>query len=370
MIKIKSRHKFDRSDAIHVVDVLNRKYNLTDGRYKIVEDHYEHYDCQKSLTSSIPGIGHPIPAIGRMELEIYNLIDWNGFLENLFKFFGLKLKKAIKEGDQLIYKPDGSTFTLHELEIINNFIRDELKIVPTEIEAAVVRSYIIGNIISAMQEAKEAKKVFDFAALPKTVVEMAKKYKLTPQEINSVNYAISNVGNQIAGITDEARKIIAQKVIEARFEGRSHEELALDLFHEVTDTDRNLNRDWRRVSITEASSCTSNGFIEACNEGEKVIGVSQPGACEYCMDKINGKVYTVRKNPPPDYRNLDPTSKEYKEIAKIWETQIWFGKTNIGRSSSLKKKSSNGDYELRDHHDQWMPTIPAHPFGRCYWRKL
>lgn len=363
-VKKKKASRFNQYDAQRVIHLLNHKYGLNG-------HDPAHCDiCKSQMMKSIPGQDHPVPAIGRMEIEIYKLIDWDRFLRNVLDRLGLTryLKKAID--DKNIYKPDGKPFTIEEMNVIDDFIRQELKIAATSIEAAIVRSYIIGNILNSVQAGTKQSVKLKLSELPSSIAKLAEKYPLTQHDINAINYAITRTGEAIKGISEDARSTIAKTLIEARMEGRSPENLALDLIHNVTDSQENLNRDWRRVAITEANAATSNGFLAGCEAGEKVVGVSLPTACELCKKLIENKVFTVRKEPPPDYKNLDPGSPEYKEIAKIWETQVWVGKTNEGRSGSLRKRGPEGKLVDREHHEISLGIIPLHPYCRCYWRKL
>jgi len=357
--------------------------------------HHEHdsddcHICSKSITDSImPGVDHPIQAIGRMELEIYNLIDWQRFSRNLFEFFGIlkefrvqtpelnlqknlaffDMKKAVPPSEQIHYKPDGKPFSLAELTTINDFIREELHIAPSAIEAALVRSFIIGNIIEKLQRDKEIEAMtIKLASLPRTLAEAAKKYNLSAREIRSIQFSMARTGEHITKIGETARQTVIKNVIQAQMERKGSSQLAQDLFHEVTDTSSNLNRDWRRVSMYEANLSAQNGFLAGCKESEIVVWKAQINACQYCH-QLDGKKFTVRSEAPEDYSVLQPGSKKYKEISRIYDESIWVNKLNIGRSSSLRQRLESGDYRTREHHELWAPTIPAHPNCRCSWVK-
>jgi len=349
-------------------------------------------DCHicKSMNDSImPGEGHPVQAIGRMEKEIYDLIDWQRFTRNLFEFLGIlkefriqeprldlkknfaffDINKAIPIGEQIHYKPDGKPFSLFELQTINDFIREELHIAPSAIETALVRSFIIGNIIEKLQRTKEIEAMtIKLASLPRTLAEAAKKYNLSQREIRSIQFSMARTGEHITKIGETARQTVVKNVIQAQVERKGNSQLAQDLFHEVTDTPSNLNRDWRRVSMYEANLSAQNGFLAGCKESEIVVWKAQINACQYCH-QLDGKKFTVRSEAPEDYSVLQPGSKKYKEISRIYDESIWVNKLNIGRSSSLRQRLESGDYRTREHHELWAPTIPAHPNCRCSWVK-
>ena len=84
-----------------------------------------------------------------------------------------------------------------------------------------------------------------------------------------------------------------------------------------------LNRDWRRIALTEAGEMANQGFIASQAPGNKVKRLEQyAGACPFCR-KIDGVVMEIV-----------PSDKQDKNS----ETQIWVGKTNIGRSVSPRKR--------------------------------
>ena len=349
-------------------------------------------DCHvcKSMTDSImPGVDHPIQAIGRMELEIYNLIDWQKFSRNLFEFFGIlkefrvqtpelnlqkhyaffDVKKAVPASEQIHYKPDGKPFSLAELTTINDFIREQLHIAPSTIEAAMVRSFIIGNILEKLQrDASIIDRTIKMASLPRTLQEAVKKYNLSQREIRSIQFSMARTGEHITKIGESARQTVIKNVIDAQMERKGSSQLAQDLFHEVTDTSSNLNRDWRRVSLFESNASSQAGFLAGCKESEVVVWKAQPNACQLCR-QLDGKKFTVRSEAPEDYSQYEPGSKKYKELAKIFDETIWVNKLNIGRSSAKRQRLDSGEYRMREHHELYSPTIPLHPNCRCYWLK-
>lgn len=113
-----------------------------------------------------------------------------------------------------------------------------------------------------------------------------------------------------------------------------------------------LNRDWRRIAVTEAGEAQTQGYIASLKPGQKVKRVEQyKGACAFCR-RIDGVVVTVVE---PSMENKDP------------DTMIWPGKNNVGRSASPRKRV--GDLMVEREPDE-MWTIPAglvHPHCRGRW---
>ena len=80
---------------------------------------------------------------------------------------------------------------------------------------------------------------------------------------------------------------------------------------------------------------------------------------------IESKVFRVNHNDPPtDYSELDPDSKEYKEMDKRWKNEIWVGKSNYGRAFSKRKQTVAG-LVPREGHELAKEVIPLHPNCRC-----
>jgi hypothetical protein len=116
-----------------------------------------------------------------------------------------------------------------------------------------------------------------------------------------------------------------------------------------------LNRDWRRIAITEAGEAQLQGFISSVRPGSKVKRIEQyRGACAFCRS-IDGRVVTVVHPSDPD---KDPA------------TQVWPGKNNIGRSAAPRKRV--GDVMVaRDPHEMWqLPAGLVHPHCRGRWVPL
>lgn len=324
-------------------------------------------DLHKSMKA---GKGHPIKAVGRMEKEVYNLIDWKKFVNRLINFLHIS-EKIRKSASEIYYKPDGEPFSIDEMNIINEFIRAELKISPRTIEAIAVRNYIVGNIIESIQRAgkqAETKRIF-LASLPKTLKQAAIKYNLNEIQIRAIQFSINDAAQKITNITDTARRKVVDLTIQSQKEQWGASKLRQEFFNNITDTQANLNRDWNRAAITQANESINNGFIASCTPGEYVIGVSMPDACDWCKRNINGKRFKIRATPPPDYSNLKVGSEKYKEIAEIWEKELWVGKSNYGRSIALRKRLPDNKFIKREHHELAMPGVIGHPKCRCRFRK-
>jgi hypothetical protein len=113
-----------------------------------------------------------------------------------------------------------------------------------------------------------------------------------------------------------------------------------------------LNRDWRRIAITEAGEAQLQGYVASLKPGTKIKRVERyQNACSFCRG-IDGKIATVVAADSPD---------------KNPETMVWPGKNNLGRSASPRKRV--GDVLVPREPDEmwWLPAGLAHPHCRGRW---
>jgi hypothetical protein len=110
-----------------------------------------------------------------------------------------------------------------------------------------------------------------------------------------------------------------------------------------------LNRDWRRVALTETAMSAASGKLAqvAGMEGWEAIWTGTPNACPFCS-RMYGRSFKIVS-----------ADKEPKDGDK----EVWPGKSNIGRSVSLFTK----DGRKREKGELWWPCIPAHPNCCCSW---
>lgn len=98
-----------------------------------------------------------------------------------------------------------------------------------------------------------------------------------------------------------------------------------------------LNRDWRRVAITEAAFNRANGQLAALALGTRVEWSAAADACPKCR-ALHGRSFLVVDPNDPD---KDPME------------HVWVGKNPVGSRPP-----------------EAIPSIPLHPHCRCLWRPL
>lgn len=224
----------------------------------------------------------------------------------------------------------------------------------SEAEWLTTRASLMGRVQANMENADAKQADLLLATMPSTVEAAASQFAMTVAQRATMDFARVRCAENVRNLGNEARHrmrgVIAQHV-EARtlglpdVSGSSLETKLLDEFAV-------LNRDWRRIAVTEAGNAQTVGFVASMPLGSKVKRVEQyKGACAFCR-KIDGKVVEV---VDPARENKDP------------ETMIWLGKDNIGRSASPRKRVGELLVE-REPHEMWqIPAGLVHPHCRGRW---
>lgn len=224
-----------------------------------------------------------------------------------------------------------------------------------EAEWLAVRAGMMGKVQANMAAAPTAKQADAvLAALPFTIAGAEQHFQLAPAERQVLNFARVRAAEHVTSLADGARHkmraIVAadleQKALGVPPTGDSSlQTKLLDAFGE-------LNKDWRRIAVTEAGEAQLQGLVASTKTGSRLKRVEQyKGACAFCR-KIDGLVVTVVAADAPK-KNPD--------------TEIWPGKNNIGRSASPRKRVGDVLVE-REPHEMWqVPAGLVHPHCRGRW---
>ncbi|ENE5752110.1 hypothetical protein ABNO07_003588 [Salmonella enterica subsp. enterica serovar Bareilly] len=189
------------------------------------------------------------------------------------------------------------------------------------------------------------------AGLPNNPQDAA-YFPMKPKERITLEFANHRAAENVVNLKDNVRKtmrgIVANHVEKKMLGDTAGPSLESTLF----DTFGELNRDWRRIAITEAGEAQLQGMIAGTAPGGKVKRVEQYAmACAFCK-KIDGVIATVVDANHP---NKDP------------DTMIWAGKNNIGRSASPRKRVGNQLVNRTPDEMYWLPAGLAHPHCRGRW---
>ena len=229
-------------------------------------------------------------------------------------------------------------------------------VINTEAEYLTVRAALAGKIEAAMYRPRgnEPELAIAIADATPTSLGMLPPKILTPLEhamlLSAKEYAATNISSISAKARARMRTIIVEHFQAQLFGARDgqHERMRQRLFDEFGQ----LNRDFRRIAVTEAGEAVNSGFIAAQRPGSKVRRQeAYKGACPFCK-AINGKVFIVVRPSQPD---------------KNGDTDVWVGKSNIGRSASPRRRAEGGLVE-RPSNEMWWPAAGVqHPHCRGSW---
>lgn len=145
-------------------------------------------------------------------------------------------------------------------------------------------------------------------------------------------------------LTANARHSILTSLVDSRQAQEGPKLLERRLFDKFSA----LNRDWRRLALTESAMAVQNGLLSSVNpkEGWLAVWHCAPTACPYCLAQRHRRFRVVSADDP----------------AKNGETDIWPGKNNIGRSAH---RYSTKQGRFRDRAEMWWPCTPVHPNCAC-----
>lgn len=226
----------------------------------------------------------------------------------------------------------------------------------SEAEWLAVRAGLMGKVQANMDAAAATPKQADaiLAAMPSTVAHAAAQFALTPTQTAVLNFArvrsVENVRAVSETVRHKMRALVVndleQKMLGVPPTGAS------SLQTKLLDAFGDMNRDWRRIAVTEAGEAQLQGFVANLPPGAKVKRVEQyKNACAFCR-KIDGVVATITTADDP---KKDP------------DTMIWPGKNNVGRSASPMKRVGNV-LVPREPEEMWhLPAGLAHPHCRGRW---
>lgn len=230
--------------------------------------------------------------------------------------------------------------------------------ITTEAEWLAVRSGMMGKVQANMDaelSPEQSDKILE--AMPSTVAGAVAQYGITGAVRRTLDFArvraVENVRSLADGVRHRMRHVVAAD-LEQRAAGTvppgtsSLETKLLDQFGA-------LNRDWRRIAVTEATEALGQGFIASIPTGGKVRRIEQyRGACPFCRS-IDGVEMTV----------VDPSDPD-----KDGDKSVWVGKTNIGRSTAPRRRQGGVLIERQPEEMLWVAAGAQHPHCRGRWIKI
>lgn len=150
----------------------------------------------------------------------------------------------------------------------------------------------------------------------------------------------------MTNLTAEARHSLLSALATSREAGEGSGKLQQRLFDQFSS----MNRDWRRVALTETSFAVSNGTLASVDpaDGWAAEWHAAPNACPWCHRMNLRRFHVVA----PDHPRKDP------------ERDMWVGKSslNIGRSAHRWSRKLQRE---RTAAEMWIPATPLHPLCAC-----
>lgn len=224
----------------------------------------------------------------------------------------------------------------------------------TEAEWMATRSTLMGKVQANMEKLTMAQADKVVAALPNTARAAMEQFSLSPLQQAVLEFGNAKVGQYVTQFSESARNKLRSVIMK-----HAQEQMLMPsgvpsetLQTQLQDTFASMNRDWRRIAVTEAGECQTHGYIAGMPPGSKVRRIEQyESACGFCK-KIHGRVLEVVS---PDDPNKNP------------ETQVWVGKDNFGRSGAPRKRVGNMLVPRDPHELWWIPAGLVHPHCRGRW---
>lgn len=217
-----------------------------------------------------------------------------------------------------------------------------------------VQQYLLGLLRYAGEPRDPAAARDLVEHLPATIEAAKPHFPLASLDEARIRVAQASAARHVQAITARTRSAMQEIIINAERRRIVSGHTAYDvrpLEQQLQDAFGELNRDWRRIAVTETAINASDAYLSRFKPGEKVKWLAHPGACRYCEDQ-NGTIFTV---VAPDHPKKDP------------HTMVWVGKhaENIGRSMAKRKRLESGELVDREPHELLIPAIPSHPSCRC-----
>jgi hypothetical protein len=248
-------------------------------------------------------------------------------------------------------------FVLDDYLLLTDFLfqrylpADDLR---TEAQWLSTRSNLMGRIQANMATVSAAQADILLSALPISVAAAKQTFDMTRIQSAVMDYASAHAVENVTAFSDAARHRVRRVIMEVEAErltdrpGTIASALQTRLFDEFAD----MNRDWRRIAVTEAGEALNQGVTASMPVGAKLKRVEQyRDACPFCK-RIDGVVMTV----------ADPA-----DPAKDGTRQVWPGKTNVGRAAAPRKRVGNELIAREPEERWWIPAGVVHPHCRGRW---
>jgi len=206
-------------------------------------------------------------------------------------------------------------------------------------EKTAVAQYLVGRMRGAAAT-RDAATLDGITADPRAALRAAPGI-VGDRAALQIEYAEHRAAAYVTRLADDARERMRQTLYAWEMNGaRSTAHLESTL----RDQFATLNRDWRRIAITEAAFHRNNGFLASLKPGTRVRWSAAADACRHCR-KLDGREFEV----------VDPSDPNRND-----EKHVWTGKVRVGYR--IYRDEDTGEYVIE------YPAIPLHPHCRCGWK--
>ena len=305
-----------------------------------------------------------LAALRVLEQDFYEHFEFESFYRALLEYF-------LKHYGVEEYSP----LTIPQMKKLNEFVGDWFEGKAAGIEPFIVKAFVIGRL-SNIQETVTPLQLLKIQDLPEKIQQAAVKYNLTANQVRALQFAEREATKNIVNVSTDTAAQIQDMILES-IKNKGYYGFLQRKLTEAFAADGTIEKDWRMIAVTELNSARNNGYISGVKSGKFVMGLSVPRCCDFCDEFINGKIYAViEPKGDIDYDGLTPGTPEYIRRSWLWENTVWTGKSNFGRSRAKSKKidphktHAKENLTARAHHEQWMPTVPAHPACRCTYLEI
>lgn len=250
-------------------------------------------------------------------------------------------------------------FTLEDWSLLIDYLVQRylpLSDLQKQATALAVRAALMGKAQKVIETIPDDAAARVVEAMPQSYAQARELFGGQKLFDSVIEYGTLRACENVQQLSDEVRHRIKTTVLESVSRAQQGDVWAVsELQKKLLDDFATMNRDWRRIAVTEAGECANQGFIASLPLGSKVKRVEiYHGACSFCR-KISGRVMTVAAASDPK---------------KNGETDVWPGKTNIGRSSAKRKRVGDTLIERTPEELWWVAAGVQHPHCRGIWHVL
>lgn len=225
-----------------------------------------------------------------------------------------------------------------------------------EAEWLSVKANLMGRVQTHMGNVDPAVAAVVAEALPATVAEAGVMFKISDVAESVLAYGKARACDAVQAVSEATRHKLKRVVLDFEQQKLSGAPVSqTDLQTKLRDEFAALNRDWRRIAVTEAGEMANQGVVSSMPKDSKLRRIEMyNGACPFCK-KLDGRVFRVT------------TADDAK---KDGDKDVWPGKTNVGRSSSPRKRVGNELIERLPAERWWAAAGTQHPHCRGRWEPV